>query len=76
MARISMEEEAAAKIRKEMAHDRLKAYYYAGKVTVSQEEIKKVIKSVKEQMRNMTADDFVPASRYWQFVEEEHDSTL
>lgn len=66
-----MDEEAAAKIRKEMARDRLKAYYYAGKVAVSQEEIKKAIKSAKEQMRNMTADDFEPLSKYWQFVEEQ-----
>lgn len=66
-----MDEETAAKIRKEIAHDRLKAYYYAGKVAVSQEEMKKVIKRVKEQMRNMTADDFEPLSKYWQFVEEE-----
>lgn len=65
-----MDEETAAKIRKEMAHDRIKAYYYAGKVIVSQEEIKKAIKSAKEQMRNMTADDFVPASEYWQLLEE------
>jgi predicted acetyltransferase len=66
-----MDEETAAKIRKEIAHDRLKAYYYAGKVAVSQEEMKDVIKRVKEQMRNMTADDFIPASEYWQFVEEQ-----
>ena len=66
-----MDEETAAKIRKEIAHDRLKAYYYAGKVTVSQEEMKEAIKRVKEQMRNMTADDFMPASEYWQFVEEQ-----
>ena len=65
-----MDEETAAKIRKEMAHDRLKAYYYAGKVAISQEEIDKAIKSAKEQMCNMTADDFIPASKYWQFVEE------
>jgi phage-related minor tail protein len=66
-----MDEETAAKIRKEIAHDRLKAYYYAGKVAVSQEEMKEAIKRVKEQMRNMTADDLEPASRYWQFVEEQ-----
>lgn len=66
-----MDEETVAKIRKEIAHDRIKAYYYAGKVVVSQEEIKKAIKSAKEQMRNMTADDFEPLSKYWQFVEEE-----
>lgn len=65
-----MDEETAAKIRKEMAHDRIKAYYYAGKVAVSQEEIKKAIESAKEQMRNITADDLKPASKYWQFVEE------
>ena len=66
-----MDEETAAKIRKEIAHDRLKAYYYAGKVVVSQEEMKEVIKRVKEQMRNMTAGDLEPASGYWQFVEEQ-----
>lgn len=65
-----MDEETAARIRKEMAHDRIKAYYYAGKVAVSQEEIKKAIESAKEQMRNITADDLKPASKYWQFVEE------
>jgi hypothetical protein len=66
-----MDEDTAAKIRKEIAHDRLKAYYFAGKVVVSQEEIKKAIESAKEQMRNMTADDLEPASKYWQFVEEQ-----
>ena len=65
-----MDEETAAKIRKEMAHDRLKAYYYAGKVAVSEEEMSKCIERAKELMRNMTADDFEPLSKYWQFVEE------
>lgn len=65
-----MDEETAAKIRKEMAHDKLKGYYFKGKVVVSQEEMAKCIERVKEQMRNMTADDFVAASKYWQFVEE------
>ena len=66
-----MDEETAAKIRKEMAHDRIKAYYYTGKAPISQEEMKEAIKRVKEQMRNITADDFVPASEYWQFIEEQ-----
>lgn len=64
-----MENVDVGKLRKEIAHDRLKSYYFTGK-SATQEEIKEVIKRVKEQMYNMTADDFVPASEYWQSLEE------